>query len=296
MSRILVGIPGSSRFELPPRVPQLSVELGERLRRTARTGIFVWVLMCVFALTLFYLSWDKWFLAFGGVTSLMATVFALDRFAGIDDSRGVTERSTFFFWLQSAHAPRLAFLVFSIVGISAGLTQFFLQNYVGGLEPLVMQYGFYFTSVRSGELWRVFSVPFFHSGLVHFLNNYFLLILVAPIAWGMAGAIRTITVFLGACYVTPFLQMLWAADSFDSYLGASSGIFGMIGLVVGLDLLKKSVLPKGFIFSFFGFAILSVVIAELLSPSAATISHLAGFVIGLLFSLFPVKEHGLAFE
>lgn len=239
--------------------------------------------MCLglLSMLLFYVFYDKYFLAFAGVTWMIATISLAERYFGLSDARGLSERTMFFLWLQTARSPRLAALMFGSLGVAAGIGQLLLQQHLGGFDSLIIKYGFYYPSVRDGEWWRIVSMPIFHASAAHFLVNFFQLLSVAPIVWGMVGPVVSMGVFIATAFASGFGQMFLGLDkSAELTLGASGGIFGLMGFIIAMDFLRKSALPKGFGITVLGVAILSIVGAEVLSANVATAAHIVGFVFG----------------
>ena len=286
-SRIFVGVPGANEYSLPPCVPQFQAYLVGKTARVLMIGGLLWMCLGLISMLLFYVSHDKYFLAFAGVPWIIATILLVERYFGLNDARGLSERAMFYLWLQTARPPRLAVLVFGSLGIVAGIGQFLLQRDLGGFDLLITKYGFYYPSVRDGEWWRIISVPMFHGSLVHFLVNFSLLVSIVPIIWGMVGPVVTVGVFIVASFVGGFGQMFLGLDkSADATLGASGGIFGLLGFIIAMNFLRDSMLPKGFGISLSGIAFLSIVGAEVLPGNVATASHIVGLVSGGALAFF----------
>ena len=284
LSQMLVGQPGASQFAVPCDVPLLSAELVARTRRSLATGAFGWTILTAMAILMHLRSDDNYFLGFAGMTAVMASLSCSERWFGLSDRKGLSQRSVFFYWLQTAPAPRTSFFAALVIGLLAGLCQVPIQTKLGGFEKLVEGYGFYYQAVRQGEHWGVLTVPFLHSSVPHFLSNLTLLAFIAPVTGALAGARGAIAVTLVGCFAGAYSQM-WLGPGGDAQVGASAGILGLYAYVTSLSLLRVIDLPKGFVWVIATVAVASVLGAGLFSTAVANAAHLTGLLVGGVWSL-----------
>jgi len=78
------------------------------------------------------------------------------------------------------------------------------------------------------EIWRFLTAVFIHGGLGHLLFNLFALALFGSILEVFVGWRRFLLIFL----VTGILANLISVNFYDSSLGASGAIFGVIGALI----------------------------------------------------------------
>lgn len=104
-------------------------------------------------------------------------------------------------------------IVFLLQIFISGFTEFFLLNS---------------DALFSFEVWRFFTSIFLHGGIAHLFLNGFALLLFGSILESFIGGKR----FLGVFFVTGILANLISVNFYDSSLGASGAIFGIIGALI----------------------------------------------------------------
>jgi len=117
--------------------------------------------------------------------------------------------------------------MFVVAGLAAGS----LTRTSGGVFERFVTWG---PLVADGEWWRLVTGAFLHSGPLHLLMNMFLLWLLAKELEGALGHLNFLL-----CYVVSVLGgglgvMLLSPDA--PTLGASGGVFGLMGALVVLQL------------------------------------------------------------
>lgn len=162
------------------------------------------------------------------------------------------------------------FIIFLIQLFFKGFTEIFLLD---SNHPL--------------QIWRYFTSIFLHGGLAHLLYNVFALALFGSMFERLVGYRRFMIVF----FVTGILANIISINFYDSSLGASGAIFGVIGALI-------VVRPLMFIFAF-GFP-MPLFVAGLIwiagdlmglfgfssSNNVANLAHLFGMFFGLILGLF----------
>lgn len=150
------------------------------------------------------------------------------------------------------------------------------------------------TLIASSEWERAVTALTLHADFGHLLSN---LIVGGMFAWGLAGTLGTgwtLWSFLLAGAAGNFLNSLLRASEPGFSLGASTGVFGLLGTLVAvrvLDRLRQSgrlhlreiLLPLGA-----GWALLALLGSEPVSVTGQAIdntAHLFGFLSGLLLGV-----------
>jgi membrane associated rhomboid family serine protease len=280
LSRILVAGPRSRRFLPPVCDAGLRPSVMRALRRNVLLAIGGWgALGLILCLTAF-LGGARRHLPFAILCFLVTATFLVDYANGLKHPTAVAERALYFRWLQTARSPRTGFAFFVALMVVAGVAQLVLQSRLGSLDAFVEAYGIVFTTVREGEMWRLATGIFIHSGSAHFLSNLFLLALIAPIAWGVVGGVTSTAIFLFACMAGAAAQMQFGTTDFDSYLGVSPGVFALFGVVLVYGAFEKKLLPRGLGWLLAGLVLVSGVGAQLVSGKSASVAHLTGFLLG----------------
>lgn len=163
------------------------------------------------------------------------------------------------------------FILFLIQLLISGFTELFLLNSNSYLQ-----------------IWRFVTAIFLHGGLAHLLYNIFALALFGSMLERLIGSKRFLIVF----FVTGILANIVSVNFYDSSLGASGAIFGVIGALIVIR-------PLMFIFAF-GFPmplfIAGIIWAAgdligLFVPSnVANLAHLSGMFFGLILGFIYRKK------
>jgi rhomboid protease GluP len=82
--------------------------------------------------------------------------------------------------------------------------------------------------IAQGELWRLFTAIFLHSGVMHLLFNLYALYILGPLLEGYIGHVRFLAVFLVSGL---YGSLLSYALSGPVSVGASGSIFGLLGAI-----------------------------------------------------------------
>ena len=146
------------------------------------------------------------------------------------------------------------------------------------------------------EPWRLLSSVFVHFGLVHFAMNMMGFLWLGKMAERLVGPARTVTAFVvtgvSGSAATMALAILTgaaigepAASTISA--GASGGILGVMGLVVGVLLRRRDPRWKPFVFQsiFYTFLFGFAVNAGSGPISVNNAAHLGGLLAGVLFGL-----------
>jgi uncharacterized protein len=142
--------------------------------------------------------------------------------------------------------------------------------------------------------WRFVTSIFLHGGLTHLILNLFALLLFGSILEKFIGSKRFLLVF----FTTGILANLISINFYDSSLGASGAIFGVIGTLIIIQPLM-TVWAFSLPMPLFLAGILWA-IADLLGAygfftgnpidNTGNIAHLSGMIFGLLFGFLYRKR------
>lgn len=170
----------------------------------------------------------------------------------------------------------LMILIFTIQFFLQEFTKIFVLNDLSWQQP-----------------WRFLSAIFLHGGVAHLLLNIFALLLFGSILEGLISGKRFLLVF----FTTGILANLIAINFYDSSLGASGAIFGVLGALIILKPLMV-VWVGGIPLPMFLAGIVWIGI-DLLGAygflagnpidNTGNIAHLSGILFGLLFGLLYRK-------
>jgi uncharacterized protein len=139
------------------------------------------------------------------------------------------------------------------------------------------------------EIWRFFTSIFLHGGVIHLLYNLFALALFGIILEKFVGSKRFLIVF----FVSGILANLIAVNFYESSLGASGAIYGILGCITLIQP-KMMVWAFGFPMPMFVASIVWImgsVLGIFLPGNVGHIAHLSGIVVGAVFGLvFRIKH------
>jgi rhomboid protease GluP len=140
-------------------------------------------------------------------------------------------------------------------------------------------------AVRGGEVWRLFTASFLHGGLVHLLVNGLALATLGPTVEALYGRALLFLVFLiGGAAGFALSTLLVPQPS----LGASAGIFALLGVLLGFALRERSRLPppvrRGMIQEILGVAAMNLALGVIV-PYVDNAAHVGGFSGGLALGL-----------
>jgi len=139
---------------------------------------------------------------------------------------------------------------------------------------------FLLTQQHPLQIWRYLTAIFLHASLGHLVLNMFALGIFGFILERMIGSRN----FLITFFVTGIIANLISINFYDSSLGASGAIFGVIGALVlirPLMVVWAFGLPMPMFIAAILWAVLDV-IGVFVPSGTANIAHLSGLAIGLI--------------
>lgn len=141
--------------------------------------------------------------------------------------------------------------------------------------------------LEDGEVWRLFTMGLVHFEWKHLALNMLFFIYTAWSLERLYGKTHLVVIFLGSVFSGSLLSM-WGSPAAAS-LGASGGIFGLMGACVMVGLVRPHLVPPRAQMRF-GLALapyLALVLwSGLQDPSIDNWSHMGGLVTGALLVLF----------
>lgn len=138
-----------------------------------------------------------------------------------------------------------------------------------------------------GEWWRLFLHIYLHAGVLHMLFNVFALLFAGKAVEKKIGSLPYLLLYHVIAIVNAIIMCFIFPNS--TSVGASAGIFGMIGIVCVMKWKKDTVcnenLKKGELIYIIVFSVLS-----LLLGLESFVTHLVAFVFGLVVGLLMQKK------
>lgn len=147
--------------------------------------------------------------------------------------------------------------------------------------------------IDQGEIWRLVTPIFIHSGLPHTLFNSFSLVLFGPALERILGKTRFTILYLAtgilANIATYFIQPLTY-----THVGSSGAIFGLFGIYIAIVLLRKDMMSKENSQVIITIAVIGVIMT-FVQPNINVTAHLFGLISGfILGSIYIGRGRELA--
>ncbi|WP_189453915.1 rhomboid family intramembrane serine protease [Cognatilysobacter bugurensis] len=282
---LLVGEPESSKFLPPILVPQFEDLVLRTIRNNFRNLAVAFAACAIAFLGVSLLRPSSKALPFGLIMTMLTTTLVVDYLFALRHRAGVAERALFFYWLKASSRARRGIRLWALISLAVGLLQWGLQSSLGGIDPVFREYGVMYSAVENGEYWRLLAGPYLHYSLVHYFNNVALLLFAGSLTYALFGG-STLAVFALGNTVSALAQMALGGRVFDNYAGVSGGVYTLLGVFIAAGLVNRRLLPKGFWWLSVNLTLLGVLSSEILSPNAATVSHLCGLLLGCLAGIY----------
>jgi rhomboid protease GluP len=148
----------------------------------------------------------------------------------------------------------------------------------------------YNPAIRAGEWWRLITAGFLHGGLFHILMNSWALYGLAGQAEELYGSARFI-VFYIVSTICGFLASAWWSPTVS--VGASAGIFGMIGVMIAYGMQHRTSLGSAVRAHYTQWAVYGLVMGLLPGFRVDNAAHLGGLAAGFAMAWLagPPKLH-----
>lgn len=285
---VLVAKPWEMFFLPPTCHPEIAVKLVKKYKARVFVGLLMAIATTLAVFISAIISGNLAFLKGAGLFSLVSVSILSDYLISFKSQSTLSERTMFFYWVVTSRSVTRAIIGWFVIIIVLGVLQFLLEVTLGGREQLFHHLGVVHKMVASGEIWRIFIGPFFHSSPTHFLINSIFLLIIGPLAWSLYAYRSFLILAAGSsigAFCSTLLGTMVANYPYDSYAGISPGIFALFGSVFMSGIIRKDLLPHGVALHIGFIAIISIVSASVYIQHAADASHWAGFVFGVAASI-----------
>ena len=139
--------------------------------------------------------------------------------------------------------------------------------------------------IMEGEIWRLITPIFMHSGFAHVLFNSFSLVLFGPALEQMLGRGKFLFVYLGAGIIANIATLLLEPLPYI-HVGSSGAIFGLFGYYISIIIFRKNMLSQQnsqIILTLCGLGL----VMTFLQPNINITAHLFGLLGGFLLGAIP---------
>ena len=165
----------------------------------------------------------------------------------------------------------------------------YLLNFLVGCEGKLGIIGSmsYVKVFGDGEWWRLFLHMYLHVGVLHLVFNIFALIFVGKVVEKKIGSLLYLLLYHVIAIVNAIMMCLIFTGSVS--VGASAGIFGMIGIACVMkwkkDVACNENLKKGEVIYIIVFSILSLFLGL-----ESFVTHFVAFVVGIIIGFLLQKK------
>lgn len=164
-------------------------------------------------------------------------------------------------------------LVFIITAMASG-------SFINIDTLVLVKFGAKFNAlITEGQVWRLLTCAFLHGGLMHIACNMYSLYIIGPQIEYIYGAKRYIFIYLISCITSSLLSYI-ASPSIS--IGASGGIFGLMGALLAFAILERHRIEKQYISSLIQVIVVNLFIGLSLS-NIDNFGHVGGFTGGIIF-------------
>lgn len=181
----------------------------------------------------------------------------------------------------------------ALLEISSDRTTAYLFNTLAGCQGVLGQIGAlsYVSVFETGQWWRMITHIYLHAGVIHLILNMIALLFVGKVIERKIGSIQYALMF----HIYAIISGAICCSVFRTLsVGASAGIFGMIGMICVLKLKKDDehnrLLKKGEFIYLIAYSILSNIGLETLT------AHMIPFILGIATGYLVQKKMGLTFH
>jgi membrane associated rhomboid family serine protease len=139
--------------------------------------------------------------------------------------------------------------------------------------------------IMEGQLWRLITPTFMHSGFSHMLFNSFSLVLFGPALERMLGSSRFLMVYLVSGLIANVATLLLEPLTFI-HVGSSGAIFGLFGYYIAIIIFRKRWMTRENSQIILTLCAVSLIMT-FIQPNINITAHLFGLLGGFLMGSIP---------
>ncbi|OOM74376.1 rhomboid protease GluP [Clostridium puniceum] len=174
----------------------------------------------------------------------------------------------------------LTLFIISINGIMFLITQFEIYSTGRSSNEVLISLGAkYNLLIENGEVWRLLTCAFLHSGIIHIGCNMYSLYIIGPQIHQIYGAKKYFIIYIISCITSSLLSYLMSPYSIS--VGASGGIFGLMGALLAFAIIEREKIEKKYLSSLLQIIIINLFIG-LSIKNIDNFGHIGGLIGGML--------------
>ena len=140
--------------------------------------------------------------------------------------------------------------------------------------------------IENGEVWRLITCAFLHSGFIHIGCNMYSLYIIGPQINQIYGTGKYFIIYIISCITSSLLSFLMSPYSIS--VGASGGIFGLMGALLAFALIERHKIEKRYLSSLLQIIIINLFIG-LNIKNIDNFGHIGGLLGGILIGYVMYK-------
>jgi rhomboid protease GluP len=133
--------------------------------------------------------------------------------------------------------------------------------------------------IQHGEIWRLLTCAFLHANLVHITCNMYSLYIIGPQIQQIYGTKKYIIIYIISCITSSSLSYLMSSYKGIS-VGASGGIFGLMGALLAFAIVERHRIDKKYISSLMQIIVINLFIG-LSIKNIDNFAHMGGLIGGI---------------
>ena len=175
----------------------------------------------------------------------------------------------------------------SLININENIAVAWLLNFLAGCEGILGKWGSmsYATAFEELQLWRLVTHAYLHGGIIHMVFNLSALLVVGKYVEKQLGFVKYLTVYHIIAIIDVVVMEGFLFTNSVS-VGASGGIFGVIGIAFVMFMRKQLRFKKSEIV----WLIIFVLIASVLGMNTLLL-HALGFVLGVISGFILIRKN-----
>jgi rhomboid protease GluP len=143
--------------------------------------------------------------------------------------------------------------------------------------------------IREGEVWRLATPMFMHSGFAHVLFNSFSLVLFGPALERIAGKARFAGIYLTTGISANVATLLLEPLTY-THVGSSGAIFGLFGFFAAVAYFRKDLMSRENSQIIITIAVIGLIMT-FIQPNINISAHIFGFISGFLIGALSLKRN-----
>lgn len=152
---------------------------------------------------------------------------------------------------------------------------------------ILVEYGAKTSQIGQGQIWRLITCAFLHSGLIHIACNMYSLYIIGPQIKQIYGTLKYLGIYVLSCIASSLLSYVMSPDSIS--VGASGGIFGLMGALLAFAIIERNKIQKRYMSSLIQIIIINLFIG-LSIKNIDNFAHIGGLIGGIITGYLSYRK------